>query len=237
MVCGAALPPGEELTLFLDTGLIHLMVVSGAHLMFLERGLEWLPSRARWLTLAFYCWLTGFGPPVVKALARRSVSAPLGRRGWSGLQIEAASVAVTLSFIPEWLFSRSFLMSWVCALALALPPLLRRAELDLALKVHLLMYAFCAGAGVGVFWNALFAPLVGAVLFPLSLAALAVPPLTPLTDLVWEAFLWCLRAGPRAAPAMWFWPAARLVWWPLTLQILFLWGEGRWRRARAYSCS
>lgn len=235
-VCGVDLPAGSAKQLFVDTGLIHLMVVSGSHLIFFERLLVWLPAPLRLGILGVYCWLTDFGAPVVRAFTRRLCAGALHDWGWSALQIEAAATVLVLSVYPPWLLSRSFLMSWLCAVALQAPlPWPRWPELNLSLKCYLFLFPFCAASPLSIGWNCLAGPLIGELLFPACLLAFACPWLTPLADLVWEALLWLLHSGPQAPPAVFWWPSHWLWWLPLTIHLGLLWGEREWRRAVAFS--
>jgi hypothetical protein len=227
------LTEGEARRLFLDTGLIHIMVVSGAHLIFLERLAFFFPQRARLILLGFYCWCTGFGAPVVKAFVRRCVERKLKPLGWSSVQCEAAAVLLSLLSCPHWLTSRSFLMSWMCALAFTLPRFL--PVLDSSAKVYVLLFAFSGSGPVTILWNAILAPLVGDILFPACLLVIPLRFLTPSIDCLWDALLWILSFGPQSAGQSWFWPANQLFWLPLVVHAFILWWEVRWRRALAFS--
>jgi predicted membrane metal-binding protein len=235
LICGIPLSSGEVKQVFLDTGLIHLMVVSGAHLLFLESLVARAPLRWRLGLLGLYCWLTGFGAPVVKAFLRRAAEVLLRPLGWSGLQIEAVAVLLSLFCYPWWLNSRSLQMSWMCGLALSLPPILRWRAFDQALKAYLLLFIFVGSSVVSIGWNTLVAPIVGAILFPISLALLILPFLAPWVDLVWDLFLWLLAWGPKSPPAAWFISSRDLFWVPFFLHIFLLTREIRWRRAFAFS--
>lgn len=236
LICGNSLPASEVRQLFLDTGLVHVMVVSGAHLLFLESLVSRCPKFLRLTLLGLYCWLTGFGAPVVKAFVFRICELHLRPLGWSRLQMEAAAISITLCLYPWWLTSRSLEMSWMCALALSLPPLLRWQALDQSLKAYVLLFVFAGSSLVSIAWNALVAPAVGVILFPLSLAILPLPFLAPLVDRVWDLFLLLLAWGPKAPPSSWFFSSRDLFWIPLALHMLLLVREVRWRRAHAFSC-
>src|SRR5262245_6137827 len=71
LVCGVSLPSGHEKQIFVDTGLIHLMVVSGSHLVFIERLTGFLPNSIRLVLGGAYAFLTGFQAPVMRAWMRR----------------------------------------------------------------------------------------------------------------------------------------------------------------------
>jgi len=233
LICGIRLNEGEAKQLFIDTGLIHIMVVSGAHLLFIERRFAWIAPNARLCVLGTYCWLTGFGAPVVKAFFRRCLERKFGPRGWSPIQCEAAAVAGLLILIPAWLFSRSFLMSWMCSLAFMLPKIL--PVLDRPLKAYVLLFAFSAASPLTVIWNALLAPFVGEFLFPVCLLVIPFPFLTPLVDLMWDGLLLVLRLNPQSETLNWFAPSNQLFWLPLFAHVIFIYGEVRWRRALAFA--
>lgn len=237
LVCGTPLPAGFAKQIFLDSGLIHLMVVSGAHLMFLESLLERVPTWLRLSLLGGYCWLTGFGAPIVKAFVRRVWEVRLRKSGWSSLQIDFVSVMTVLILWPPWFMSRSLQMSWMCGLALALPAWFRWRAFDQSLKAYILLFAFCAGHPVSIAWNSLIAPFVGMILFPASLMVLPFPFLQPLADGLWDFFLLVLRLGPKFPPLAWYASIQYLFWMTPMLHLFLLWREVGWRRAYAYSSS
>lgn len=231
LVCGTPLPPSKAQWLFLDTGLVHLMIVSGAHLAFLDRLMSKFPGYLRIIFLSFYSWLTGFGPPVVRALANRCLFPFCQKRGFGHLQTELLSSLILLCIHPRWLTSRSFLMSWMCSLALSLP------YGHLTLRCFVFLYPFAATAPISLFWNLLITPLVGHLLFPFCLMSFLVHSLSPFTDFFWLSLLQILEWGPKAPPAYWFLRTSSLAWLPLFLHILLIQGEIRWRRAWAFSYS
>src|SRR5690606_21478326 len=96
-------------------GLLHLIVVSGAHLIFLENAIlrplfHFTPSRVKSLGSSFciigYCFLAGLQEPLVRALFQRST--------WKfQSQSIFLSGALTAFFFRE--ISLSLLLSWSCA--------------------------------------------------------------------------------------------------------------------------
>jgi ComEC/Rec2-related protein len=235
LLCGQPLESSAR-ALFLDTGLIHLMVVSGAHLHFMESWLKWLPSRVRLLVIGLYCWLTGFGPPVVRAWVRRLADVLLVRWKGSPFQVELAALTVLLMILPGWLLSRSFLMSWLCAIAICLPPLFPRwPNLSLSFLCYLLLFPFCPSAPSTLFCNVLVTPLIGALLFPICALAVAIPPLVPLVDELWRIFLAGLEHLPAAPPAAVSVFSPWLFLYPLSIHVFLLFAEVPWRRSRAFS--
>ena len=235
LICGTNLPANVDKQVFLDTGLIHIMVVSGAHLLFLEAMLAKAPGWIRLPTLGVYCWLTGFGPPVMKAFAHRVLETWLKPKFWRPIQVDAVAVVVLLLIRPAWLMSRSFQMSWMCSLALNLPRWFRWREFDQSLKSYIMLFVFTGAPLLSIAWNTLLAPFVGMILFPICLSVIPLPFLLPAVDAVWDLFLWILSSGPRTLPNEWYLWTRELFWIPPLVHILLL----KWevRRCRAYAFS
>jgi predicted membrane metal-binding protein len=214
------------------------MVVSGAHLHFLEFWLKVFPQPVRIALLGFYCGLTGFGPPVVRAWVRRVSDVVLKRFRASPFQVELCSLLVILAIMPTWILSRSFLMSWLCAIAITLPPIFPRfPTLSISLLCYVLLFPFCPSAPTTILCNVLVTPVIGAVLFPICALAMVVPWLVPLADEMWRILMLSLAHLPVAAPA----PIAVFSPWlflyPLSVHIGLIFLEVPWRRARAFSYS
>ncbi len=236
LICASSELSGANRQLWIDVGLIHLLIVSGAHLHFLEHWLKFLPVRVRLLVLGGYCWLTGFGAPVVRAWARRLMGLVARSVGFSLLQLELVTVVALVAVHPAWLFSRSFLMCWLCALAIALPRLFPQwPNLSLSLACYLMLLPFCPSAPSTVLVNVLVTPYIGGVLLPLCILAVLVPWLLPVTDLMWTLLLEILQHFPVATPAPWIAVGPRLFLIPLVLHLVLLIAEVPWRRARAFS--
>src|SRR4051794_30757452 len=70
IVCGKNLPPSQEKGWFQQTGLIHVIVVSGSHLVFLDDVLALVLGGSRiavWirnLLLGFFALISNLQPPV-----------------------------------------------------------------------------------------------------------------------------------------------------------------------------
>ena len=235
LVCGVNLDGGEVKALFVDSGLIHILVVSGAHLVTIERLTKRWPIALTSAALAGYAWLTGFGAPIVRAGVARVIRSPAGARGFSTLQIEFLTSALIVVAYPPWLASRSFLMSWLCVLALKTPlPRTRWPALTDGLRCYVLLYPFSLSHPLTVLWNCVVAPLIGGILFPLAAAACVLPYVATGVDFAWSALLWLLRVGPRAAPEGGLIVTAWLWWLPWVTHTLLMYVEYSWRRARAF---
>jgi predicted membrane metal-binding protein len=237
LICGTNLPANVDKQAFLDTGLIHLMVVSGAHLLFLEALLVRAPSWIRFPLLGTYCWMTGFGPPVVKAFAHRVFELWLRPRYWRPIQVEAVAVLSLLLLQPAWLMSRSFQMSWMCSLALYLPRWFHYRKFDQAVKSYFMLFVFTGASLLSIAWNTLLAPFVGMILFPICLSVIPLPFLLPVVDGVWDLFLWLLSAGPQSLPSEWYLWTRELFWIPPLVHFFLLQWEVRRCRVYVFSSS
>lgn len=236
LVCGVNLSGGEVKQLFVDAGLIHILVVSGAHLVTLERMSRRAPAAFTNFLLAAYCWLTGFGAPVVRAGVTRLLRPFTRARGLGPVQTELVTSAVIIMCYPPWAWSRSFLMSWLCVLALKAPvPRTRVPALIDGLRCYVFLYPFCLSHPLTVIWNCLVAPLIGGGLFPLAAVAFVWPGATICVDFAWAGVLWVLRSGPRAGAEGAVIVTAWLWWLPWIVNVLLMWTEWMWRRARAFS--
>jgi len=195
IVCGSRVDNPTYQQLFRDSGLIHILVVSGSHLLMLK---NWV--RTRWLQLpilALYCWTTGLQPPVVRAFVQVILKVLVDRFAlqWSPTNLIFMSGLVTWSLNPLWIKSMSFQLSWICALGLSLTvgqSLLIRS-LALYLGTSLLLAQFHWPHPISILMNALVAPVIGGLLFPLSLLAFALPAITFVTDPFWKVVLFLCR--------------------------------------------
>ncbi|HEX4923650.1 MAG TPA: ComEC/Rec2 family competence protein [Bdellovibrionales bacterium] len=223
IVCGAPLPDRLAAP-FQVTGLIHLLVVSGTHLIFLSEllrraGIQRFEIHAA--ILSGFVVMTGGQAPALRALAALILGALSRWLGlsWSHLDVTLASGMLLWALFPELITKLSFLLSWAAALSLSLTG-------GGGLKRHIAMFAFLYPVlaplapphPASIFFNWLFAPVVGSFLFPASLAATLVPPLATASNLLWsvtETVLTTLAMGltplppadppPRAALWVYLW--------------------------------
>lgn len=193
LVCGTNLPPSHFQENLRQTGLLHIVVVSGSHLLWLEALLRRLLGRSRAADLGIFAALLIFvgsaqcQPPVVRA-ALSLLTAAIAKTlclGWTSVQIALLSGLMSLALFPFWLDSVSLLLSWTAALALAscrrgTGPWRSQVRVYLCLFVCLLPLA--PPHPTSIFFNVIAGPLLGAVLFPASLATCFIPPLIRLLD-------------------------------------------------------
>ncbi len=214
-----------------------MIVVSGAHIAFLEITISFAPKAIQTFILALYAFLVGLQPPVVRALLRRWLSPSLERSfAMTNLQIEASTIVVALLIYPPWIISRSFLMSWMCGLALSAPrPKFLPRIFEQALLCYLFLLPFCWAAPISILWNTLVAPVVGAVLLPARMLTALIHFLSWLTDYLWKIFIFIIEQGPQTPPLLVFVDSKLLICLPLLTHFVLLIAEVKWRRAYAFS--
>lgn len=197
LLCGQSLKNGAHRQLFIDLGWIHLLVISGAHLLWIEKGFGRIPIRdvrikkpLSYVALALFALLSGSKPPVIRALVRMFVS-DLDRR-WRLNQLAWVQQLVTglliLNFFPEWIHSPSFVLSLLAATLLSILPSHPQWKRDVFLYALLSIY-FGGPSGLSplpIFLNFLLLPIWSKFLFPVTALLMAVPKLFPLIDFIWK---------------------------------------------------
>jgi len=127
---------------FQQTGVYHLLVVSGMNVALLALAVFWLARRLRlpqWpasvLTIAlsvFYAYIAGMGVPIVRAVLMLSLYlvARLLYRDRSGLNATGFAALVILALSPEALFDAGFQLTFLALLAITSisVPLLERTS-------------------------------------------------------------------------------------------------------------
>lgn len=192
LVCGTPLSPSPSFTQLKVLGILHLIVISGAHLVFFERFFlsPWLKSISfspRSILMIFFlmsfCFFAGLQPPLVRAFIQRWKTHPL-----STFRILHSALLSALFFRD---FSLSLALSWACALLMTWPSERKRSSLFSSLFVLIGLYPLILPLGAPHFFTAFFQPafslIFGCFLFPLTLAGLALP-LDGLCDFIWSLF-------------------------------------------------
>ena len=210
-------------SVFTYAGMIHLMVVSGAHLLFLERMWSVFPkikikSFLVFLSLVVYALTAGLHPPVVRALMSFFVYRFSKRFNlfWSSQWRIMISGILSLSFNPAWVFSTSLQMSWIGALAFSFS---KHSKILSCFLCYIFLLPIIGGwttlhpLSVGINW--MLFPIVSTVLFPLSVLSFIFPWLYPVASFLWSMVIEVLtflgsilEKPPLYAP----WIAQKFVW-------------------------
>ena len=242
MVCGID-PSSSAALVFQQSGLYHLLVVSGGHLAFFVGLMQPLERRRlfSWVILIFlifYTLLCGAQPPVVRALLQWFLSQhrhKLGLHSHSAL-ITWYSGILCLSLVPSWVHSLSFWLSWLATLACQAAVTLQLSTGLSVLLIHLVLLPGLLNLGsahpLSVVNNWLFAPLLSGALLPLCLLTTFIPPLTFLSDGAWSLLLSILEPLNQLATTT-SEPVSKsfLIFYVLLMQILAWQGWIWWQRS------
>jgi ComEC/Rec2-related protein len=183
LVCGINLPTSSPWkNLLVQTGLIHVIVVSGTHFItllilvnFLCKGS--LRSLASLVVLSSYAMMTGLQAPAIRSLLTLGFSTMLFRMKipHNALQILMMSVILCFGFNAEWVESLSLILSAYAGLALCW----RTSEqstvrlFEQQTHFYLLLMPVLAGFQnlnpIQFLANICFAPFLSLVLFPIAM--------------------------------------------------------------------
>lgn len=233
MVCGKNLPQNLEFKFYLSqTSLIHLIVVSGSHLLFLSQILRKtfeILKKPKWsepiigIVLFLFLLSTAWQAPAVRAF----VSVLLGILSrkkflfWSSTENSLYSLLLCLVLFPQWIQSLSLLLSTCCALALGMienfsnkkDPLNEfkmniRRSIGVYFVLLIPLAPICIQSPLGIVFNIIFSPFLGLILFPLCLLSSLSDFFVGLTDLFLHIFAWCLKtsfqfASSEQTPSPW----------------------------------
>ena len=195
LLCGKKLSYQSHIReVFEGAGLIHLMVVSGAHLIFLEKLWKPIPrfKFKNWCiaaSLILYALMAGLYPPVVRALAG-FVLARICRQWklfWSPYWRVILSGVICLIISPSWISSISLQMSLIGALAFSYScysKFLGNAMCYTLLLPILSQWTLLHPASVFINWA--FFPLISITLFPLSVLSFIFPFLYNAVNPLWS---------------------------------------------------
>ena len=191
IVCGEKLTNPHFFRAFRDSGLIHIIVVSGSHLLTLQSLIRW--PRIQIPFLLFYSCVTNFQPPVVRGIIQiflYQVNKRLSLN-WSNNLMTFSSGLISWALFPSWIESLSFQLSWICATTLCFTE-------NRSLFVRATMLYFATGIVLSQFhWphpisiviNTTLVPIFWGIIFPASLISFFISPLSYLTDFLWAGTL------------------------------------------------
>lgn len=183
LVCAENFSSLNDSQLYISSGLIHLFVVSGAHLIVIESLLlkashrYRLPSLSILLALTLYAFACGLNAPVVRCLIAFTLGYYLKSKNifWPAhLRLMVIGIS-TLVFNFNWISSLSLQMSWIAAFLVALTAHFFNNS-SLIFKQSLFYFAllpsitfFQTPSPVVILFNVVLAPALELILFPLGL--------------------------------------------------------------------
>lgn len=130
LCCGAAIPQNSPvMLLFRHLGLVHLLVVSGLHLVLIEKAivlaLGWAGPVAKksYLFLFPIVFICRFQPPIVRAFLHICVGKLNSEfhLNWGRSLLTLISGMIGVVLFPQWLTSLSFQLSFGASLIACLP--------------------------------------------------------------------------------------------------------------------
>ena len=193
LVCGENRLRSSVRKLLSTTGLIHLLVVSGSHLVVLMEllALISMPHVLRLIILCAFVLMTGFQPPCVRSLVQLCLRFlnRLYHWHWSPVELTVRAAIITLVLVPQWLTSWSFQLSLAASLALAMTSQTTAKPIRTQLLIALFVAPLLLGntlAPVCVFANVILGPLLGLILFPLAALDFFIPVFIPVFHSIWS---------------------------------------------------
>lgn len=112
-LCGINLEPSNLKTFFLETQLIHLLVVSAGHLYLIQKYSQPISSSGSMLLICCYCFLTGMQAPALRALISIWIEDKLAAKNirLSNTFKSILPSLVCLTLNPTWILSTSLYLS------------------------------------------------------------------------------------------------------------------------------
>ena len=233
LVCGKKLPAGDIKELFVQGGLIHLTVVSGAHLLFLEKFWKKLPfplflkTHGLFIVLILYALASRLYPPVVRALFSFFLFrlSQFFKLFWSAHFITLLSGILCLIYQPSWVYSFSLQLSLLACLLQNISKSFIKRCFFIYLFILPIINRWQALHPLTVLINWTLAPLISSLLFPLSFLSPFFPSLYTLSDSLWGLFLQILKIIqilPSQSPLMkWFIPE-QWIWFYIAFTYILL---------------
>jgi competence protein ComEC len=207
LVCAENFSNLSQQQLYISSGLIHLFVVSGAHLLFIEQflnkisGEKKLPFTLLFSVLFAYGLMCALNPPVSRCLIGFAVNEFLFVRNirWPAHFRILVVGCLTLLVNPDWISSLSLQMSWVAAFTVTLTSELFkersaffRQSLFFIFLYPMIMWFQPASPGI-ILSNLFLAPVLEFILLPSAFLAWIFHVFTPFFDFLIQIFVTMLN--------------------------------------------
>lgn len=194
LVCAQSFTNLEDSKFYISSGLIHLFVVSGAHLILIENLLNRfkLHQTLIFVIIIVYGFACGLNAPVVRCLIAFTLNLFLSSKNirWPAHFKLLIIGSLTLSFNYNWVSSLSLQMSWIAAFLVMLGEKFYK-ESDSLFKQSLFFITllptvvfFQIPSPVVILSNIVLAPVLEFILFPLGLLVWFLNFLSPIFDLL-----------------------------------------------------
>jgi hypothetical protein len=185
MICGEPLMSHAWAELLTQVGLVHIIVVSGAHLILIDKFLKLLkiPNFLTYFLEIVYCFFTGLQAPVVRAFLYQIRTSNIK----SSVRIIFV-IQIALCIFPSWIDSISFQMSICACLALNMIEL-NKSKISILLYpiiIQIYLFPFLKNFSlIAIFTNVFIAPIYEVLLLTLGFLSFFLP-LSMLFDIVAE---------------------------------------------------
>ena len=196
LVCSRRLGHSDVKIQMSSIGVIHILVVSGAHLGVLNRVLksfprQILPTWSVQILLFTYVACCGFNWPVLRswiqgALVDFSKRHTLYLRKGHCLLL---SLFFCLVIFPQQGLSISLLLSWLAGLGISVGKNIFTRSIFCYLFLFPALLCFSPIGPWTILVNTFLTPVAALLLFPFSMLTYIFPPLKIITDLLWDLFL------------------------------------------------
>ena len=198
LVCAENFSSLNDSQLYISSGLIHLFVVSGAHLLLIERLLLRSKCNTRIIlfTLVLYAFACNLGAPVVRCLLAFVLNFFLVQKNirWPAHFRLLLIGFATLCFNFNWINSLSLQMSWLAAFLVMLgekffttSSLFFKQSLFFVTLLPSVVFFQIPGLGT-ILLNVLLAPWLEFVLFPLGICTWFFAPVYRIFDFAISLF-------------------------------------------------
>ena len=238
IVCGKKLRADPHWQQMKNLGMVHILVISGAHLVFLSQILKLLFFRRlsesiEGLLLLPLVVVCQFQPPALRAwcylfMIRANKKHKLFFKP-AGLLL--VTIVFCLVIHPGSLSSTSLALSWLACLGIGLGKNSFSRSFFCFLLLQPILIQWGAPSPLTIAINALVTPLVGMILFPSSLLCFFIPKFNLLVDFLWEFLFHCTQIiSPSLTPLesksfmekkIWIWLYA------LTINLILIHWENR----------
>lgn len=182
LVCAENFSTASKSTLYAATGLIHLFVVSGAHLLLLEKGLGQIIYKKKFnflilFLLFIYCLACQLNPPVTRSFISIILSMILLKNhlNWPASFKILLTGVFTLVLNPPWAASVSLQLSWIAGLVVSINAIyfskksfFFKQSLYFILLTPLLLF-ICVPSALNILVNLIFTASLEFILFPLGI--------------------------------------------------------------------
>lgn len=189
LCCGAKISSSSvHWHLFRQLGLVHLLVVSGYHLIIIERALAVVLRRfpsafdKSFILLLPFVFLCQFQAPVVRSYMQICLG-KLNNRfqfHWNSALLTLASGITCLAAFPQWMNSLSFQLSWGAGFIICFPLSGWRRGLSFYLGLYPFLIPLGPAHPLSILSNMILATLVAIPLLLFSWLTWLIPALDPI---------------------------------------------------------